>query len=69
MHVPCLTPLSLSIGIAQAGGEHGYAADTLFQRADTALYSAKNTGRNRVVVADERLQAPPVLAAATRHLA
>jgi diguanylate cyclase (GGDEF)-like protein len=68
-HQPPLGGLSLSIGIAQANESQGYAPDALFQRADTALYAAKNTGRNRVVLADEALAAPPVLAAATRHLA
>jgi diguanylate cyclase (GGDEF)-like protein len=68
-HVPSLGGLSLSIGIAQATPETGYAADSLFQRADTALYAAKRSGRNRVVLADEALPPPPVEATATRHLA
>jgi diguanylate cyclase (GGDEF)-like protein len=68
-HEPPLTGLSLSIGIAQANPETDYRTETLFQRADTALYAAKHGGRNRVVLSDESLPPPPVLEAATRHLA
>jgi len=51
-HQPPLPGLSLSMGIAQADAETGYDADTLFARADAALYEAKRQGRNRVVIAD-----------------
>jgi diguanylate cyclase (GGDEF)-like protein len=68
-HDPPLAGLSLSIGIAQANEEMGYRTETLFHRADTALYAAKHGGRNRVVLSDESLPPPPVLEAATRHLA
>jgi two-component system cell cycle response regulator len=53
--------VTISIGVAvMRPGETG---DALIQRADTALYRAKQTGRDRVEV-DE--QAPPVAAAAGR---
>jgi diguanylate cyclase (GGDEF)-like protein len=68
-HEPSLVGLSLSIGIAQANADTGYRTETLFHRADTALYAAKHGGRNRVVLSDESLPPPPVLEAATRHLA
>jgi diguanylate cyclase (GGDEF)-like protein len=67
-HEPPLAGLSLSIGIAQANEVTGYRSETLFHRADTALYAAKHGGRNRVVLSDESLPPPPVLEAATRHL-
>jgi diguanylate cyclase (GGDEF)-like protein len=68
-HEPSLVGLSLSIGIAQANADTGYRTETLFHRADTALYAAKHGGRNRVVLSDDSLPPPPVLEAATRHLA
>lgn len=41
-------PITISIGVATA--RSGDTVDTLLQRADDALYQAKNSGRNRVVV-------------------
>jgi len=40
--------ITISIGIAGSLGESD-TADALLHRADQALYSAKRTGRNRVV--------------------
>lgn len=45
-----LTEITVSIGIA-CYPEHGEANEDLIKRADTALYSAKETGRNKVVLA------------------
>jgi two-component system cell cycle response regulator len=42
--------ITISIGIASTTGP-GDTADALLHRADQALYSAKRTGRNRVVTA------------------
>ena len=43
-------PVTVSLGLATLGDGVATAAD-LLQRADAALYQAKNDGRNRVVVA------------------
>lgn len=50
-HQPPLPGLTLSMGLAQATSDTGYAADALFARADAALYEAKRAGRNRAVTA------------------
>lgn len=63
---PPLPGLSLSMGLAQADNESGYSAEALFERADAALYEAKQRGRNTVVVAEGRMEAAP--GAALRHL-
>ncbi len=42
-------PVTVSIGVSQFP-EHGLEPDELIRRADTALYSAKQGGRDRVVV-------------------
>lgn len=43
--------VTVSIG-ASVGGRLGDTADSLLKRADEALYQAKRTGRNRVIMAD-----------------
>jgi two-component system cell cycle response regulator len=47
------TTVSVSIGVAVFEPDGGETSESLLQRADAALYVAKSTGRNRVVVADE----------------
>jgi diguanylate cyclase (GGDEF)-like protein len=44
-------PPTLSIGIATSP-EHGLSGDELLRGADSAMYLAKNTGRNRIVSAE-----------------
>lgn len=44
-------PITVSIGIAQFAAEE--SADVVFERADQALYTAKNSGRNRCVTERE----------------
>jgi diguanylate cyclase (GGDEF)-like protein len=45
--------VTASIGVAVFEAEGGETSDDLLERADAALYMAKTTGRNRVVVARE----------------
>jgi diguanylate cyclase (GGDEF)-like protein len=45
--------VTVSIGVAVYEPESGENSDELLDRADAALYTAKSTGRNRVVVAHE----------------
>lgn len=54
--------VTVSAGIA-AFPEHGSTPSLLIERADQALYKAKRSGRNRVVVWEESLGAAPVQAA------
>ena len=42
-------PVTVSIGYAVAGPDESIALDVLLKSADTALYAAKNGGRNRVM--------------------
>lgn len=45
--------ISIAISIGVAGGAGDITVDALLAAADTALYNAKNTGRNRVAYASE----------------
>jgi diguanylate cyclase (GGDEF)-like protein len=47
-HQPPMPGLSISVGLAVADPTRGYDPESLFRRADTALYGAKRNGRNRV---------------------
>ncbi len=44
--------ITVSAGIAQAGAGQGKTPLDLFEAADKALYKAKETGRNQVIIAD-----------------
>lgn len=48
-------PITLSVGIAMFP-DHGESGQAVLQAADAALYRAKEAGRNRVVVTENRLQ-------------
>ena len=56
---PPMPELSISMGIAHATPASGYEMESLFARADAALYAAKRAGRNQVVLEDESLPPPP----------
>jgi two-component system cell cycle response regulator len=45
------TQVTVSIGVAVFDPDGGETSEDLLERADSALYSAKSNGRNRVVVA------------------
>jgi diguanylate cyclase (GGDEF)-like protein/hemerythrin-like metal-binding protein len=53
--LPCFK-VTASIGVAEYIGEETF--DDWFYRADAALYKAKNSGRNQVVVYDKMFKAP-----------
>jgi diguanylate cyclase (GGDEF)-like protein len=47
------SPVTISIGLSwRSAGSRAGSPDTLLREADRALYVAKNTGRNRVVLAE-----------------
>jgi len=46
-------PVDTTVSIGVAGGPAGTELDVLLAAADTALYQAKRTGRNRVEAAEE----------------
>ncbi|HET7200328.1 MAG TPA: diguanylate cyclase [Burkholderiales bacterium] len=52
-----LGPIAVSLGVA-VFPFHAHDGDSLFRRADEALYEAKGTGRDRVVVAASNPVAP-----------
>jgi len=54
-------PVTISLGVAVA--RQGDTVDTLLQRADDALYQAKNGGRNKVVAEDGAVMPPPLAVA------
>ncbi|MCS7002392.1 MAG: diguanylate cyclase, partial [Dehalococcoidia bacterium] len=47
-----LTHITVSLGVAVAPHWGGWSVRELVMQADMALYTAKRSGRNRVVVAD-----------------
>jgi diguanylate cyclase (GGDEF)-like protein len=58
--------VSLSAGLATSL-RHGKSLDEMIARADSALYAAKNDGRNRVCVADENYLTTTVIRRAIRQ--
>jgi predicted signal transduction protein with EAL and GGDEF domain len=46
-------PVATTVSIGVAGGPAGTELDVLLAAADTALYQAKRSGRNRVQAAEE----------------
>jgi diguanylate cyclase (GGDEF)-like protein len=55
--------IGATVSIGAACGAPGADIDTLLARADTALYRAKTSGRNRVETSDEAVPGKPGIAA------
>jgi diguanylate cyclase (GGDEF)-like protein len=50
-------PISVSIGMA-VFPQHGSSAEAVTMAADAALYQAKNSGRDRLIIAQETFELP-----------
>jgi diguanylate cyclase (GGDEF)-like protein len=48
----CGQPVTMSFGVAASADGEAFDFDALYARADTALYAAKRSGRNRVCLAE-----------------
>jgi two-component system, cell cycle response regulator len=66
--LPTGVPVTISIGVAATlkGGDDSSAA--LLKRADDALYTAKRTGRNRVMSSPDAAEAPAEMVAALKAM-
>ncbi|RKO66394.1 GGDEF domain-containing protein [Desulfofundulus salinus] len=49
----CAGPVAVTCSVGVAGRTQQDSMETLLERADRALYAAKNSGRNKVVIAGE----------------
>ncbi len=58
--------LTISVGVAQH--VRGEPIERVIRRADTALLDAKGSGRNRVVIAERRVDAAPIMEPETMGL-
>lgn len=52
--------ITVSVGVASGIPGEGVSVEALLREADKALYEAKHSGRNRVVIAEPGSAAPPV---------
>jgi len=58
--------VTLSVGVAVTTGDRNETEESLLQRADAALYSAKRGGRNRICKWETHAGSPPANAATDR---